>query len=138
MPKPTVTVIDEDTVVELTAAPAGEALWVDRAALVPSGWEEKPAGLCRGPLCIPIPADRRAEVVRGDAVDLAALARLRGQVIVHDDDRSTWVFGVPGSAGFAGDSVVAPDFALPDLAGRVHSLAEVRGRKVLVASWASW
>jgi peroxiredoxin len=33
---------------------------------------------------------------------------------------------------------MAPDFTLPDLAGRPHSLAEQRGNKVLLVVWASW
>ena len=32
----------------------------------------------------------------------------------------------------------APDFTLPDLEGRQHSLSDYRGRKVFLASWASW
>jgi len=32
----------------------------------------------------------------------------------------------------------APDFALPDLADRVHRLSDYRGRKVLLVTWASW
>jgi peroxiredoxin len=32
----------------------------------------------------------------------------------------------------------APDFTLPDLAGRPHSLAEHRGEKVLLVAYASW
>ena len=32
----------------------------------------------------------------------------------------------------------APDFALPDLAGELHTLSEHRGKKVLLATWASW
>ncbi len=35
-------------------------------------------------------------------------------------------------------SLEAPDFALPDLAGRLHTLSEQRGRKVLLVAWASW
>ncbi|TAJ31410.1 MAG: redoxin domain-containing protein, partial [Reyranella sp.] len=35
-------------------------------------------------------------------------------------------------------SLEAPDFTLPDLDGKTHSLAEQRGKKVLLVSWASW
>ncbi|NDG42002.1 MAG: TlpA family protein disulfide reductase, partial [Betaproteobacteria bacterium] len=32
----------------------------------------------------------------------------------------------------------APDFELPDLAGQTHRLSDYRGKKVLLATWASW
>jgi hypothetical protein len=35
-------------------------------------------------------------------------------------------------------SLEAPDFSLPDLDGRAHSLSEHRGRKVLLVAHASW
>jgi peroxiredoxin len=35
-------------------------------------------------------------------------------------------------------SLEAPDFSLPDLAGRRHTLSEHRGRKVLLVAYASW
>jgi peroxiredoxin len=35
-------------------------------------------------------------------------------------------------------SLQAPDFGLPDLDGRRHRLSDYRGKKVLLAAWASW
>jgi hypothetical protein len=35
-------------------------------------------------------------------------------------------------------SLEAPDFTLPDLDGRRHSLAEHRGKKVFLVAYASW
>jgi peroxiredoxin len=32
----------------------------------------------------------------------------------------------------------APDFTLPDLAGRMHTLSDHRGKKVLLIAYASW
>ena len=35
-------------------------------------------------------------------------------------------------------SLEAPDFTLPDLDGRPHSLSEHRGKKVFLVAYASW
>jgi peroxiredoxin len=34
--------------------------------------------------------------------------------------------------------LTAPDFTLPDLAGKPHTLSHLRGKKVLLVTWASW
>jgi len=136
-----ITVVHEGRAASLAGEARGDDLWVAGPELARTlGWELKPEGLCRGALCIPVPPGRRAEFVRPDgAVNLAALARLRGQAIAHDDEGSAWVFGPsPEVRAGAAWSLRAPDFTLPDLEGRPHSLAEARGKKVLLASWASW
>jgi len=133
-------VIFEDTLASVTAEAVGEELWLAPAELGRIGWSLEAAGLCRGPLCVPIPPARKAELVRGDgAVSLTALARHRGQAVAHDGERSVWVFGRPGEVRDAiRRSCEAPDFTLPDLEDRLHSLSHLRGRKVLLNSWASW
>jgi hypothetical protein len=136
-----ITVVYEDRVASLAGEADDGGLWVAGPELARTlGWELKPEGLCRGPLCIPVPPARRAELVRADgAVDLAALARHRGQAIAHDEERSVWAFGPSSEVrSDVARSLVAPDFTLPDLEGRPHTLSAERGRKVLLASWASW
>ena len=52
---------------------------------------------------------------------------------------TAWVCGRPGDVRAAtARTLLAPDFTLPDLAGTPHTLSAFRGRKVLLASWASW
>jgi hypothetical protein len=98
----------------------------------------KPEGLCHGDdVCVPLPRD--AGMMRGDRLDLAAAWRRSGQPAVHDDAARVWVLGTGAaqrSAGLA--SLQAPDFALPDLDGRLHRLSAHRGHKVFLATWASW
>jgi AhpC/TSA family len=124
------------------AAPEGDNLWLSLDELrTATGWELKPQGACLADVCVPIPAGREAEFLRagGKQFNLAALARAQGQPVVHDDAHSVWVFGETAAVrNNALRSLQAPDFTLPDLDGRLHSLSDYRGKKVLLVSWASW
>ena len=54
-------------------------------------------------------------------------------------DGGVWVLGTAAADRAAAlRSLEAPDFTLPDRTGRLHSLSEHRGKKVLLVSWASW
>jgi hypothetical protein len=136
-----VTVIHEDRVTEIGGARAsGDRLWlvkddVHRA----TGFALKPEGLCRDETCVPVPRGRESEFVQGDAIDIAAFWRHMGHPVASDGTGDTWVLGTgPGERARALSSLQAPDFALPDLDGRRHALAEQRGKKVLLVTWASW
>jgi hypothetical protein len=118
----------------------GERLWLSSSELeAATGWSPRPEGYCRGSVCVPVPAGREREFLRGDRIDAAGLWRHLGQPLEHSEDGRTWVFGT-GAADRAGalSSLEAPDFSLPDRSGRRHSLSEHRGKKVLLVSWASW
>ena len=136
-----VTILTEDGAVEAPmVAGAPGALWLDAAAAErATGWSLKPEGLCRGDVCVPVPAGRTAEFVQDNEVDLAAFWRLMGRPAVHDEDGAVWSLGA-GAADRTERlrSLEAPDFALPDLAGRTHRLTDQRGRKVFLVTWASW
>jgi AhpC/TSA family len=118
----------------------GDDLWLSPADLErATGWMLKPEGLCRASVCIPVPPARAAEFVRPAAVNAAAFWRHIGNPIAHDATGETWVLGT-GAADRASalQSLEAPDFTLPDLAGNPASLSQQRGKKVLLATWASW
>lgn len=124
------------------AAAEGGDLWVPADELpAASGWELRPEGACRGGVCVPIPRGREGEFLRERPArfNLAALARLLAEPVVHDDKHGVWFFG-EGAAGrrMEMQSLRAPDFTLPDLDGRPHSLADYRGKKVFLVFWASW
>jgi hypothetical protein len=118
----------------------GDALWLDGPAIdAATGWAWKPEGLCHGDVCVPLPPSSKDSLVRDGRLDIAAMWRRSGQPVVHDSARRTWVFGSGASQrGAALATLQAPDFELPDLSGRVHHLSQYRGRKVLLATWASW
>ena len=106
------------------ACAEGDALWLDAAAIEEAtGWTWKPEGLCRGDACVPLPRAGKDEgedtFVRDGRLDLAAIWRLSGQPVVRDAASRTWVLGtgsVQRAAAIA--TLLAPDFALPDLAGK--------------------
>jgi hypothetical protein len=64
---------------------------------------------------------------------------LEGLPAARDADGAAWAFAEGAAerpSALAGSE--APDFALPDLAGKVHKLSDYRGQKVFLVSWASW
>jgi AhpC/TSA family protein len=119
---------------------SGGALWLSGDDLKRvSGWEHKPQGFCKGDICMPVPAARARELVDGSRYNLASLANLVGQPVVSDEEHHAWCFGeAAAERKRVLTSLDAPDFTLPDLDGKMHSLSDYRGKKVLVVSWASW
>jgi hypothetical protein len=122
------------------ALASGNSLWLSRENIEQAlGWSWKPEGLCRDETCVPLPREQASALVRDDRLDIAGLWTHMGQPVVHDEASGTWVFGVGSTerAQVLGE-LTAPDFALPDLDGRMHQLSEHRGKKVLLVTWASW
>ena len=117
-------------------APSGDALWLSAAdALRITGWELKPEGMCRGELCVPLPAG----MARDGQIDVAAFWGHIGAPLAHDAGGIVWSLGTAASERRQSlETLAAPDFTLPDLAGAAHSLSDLRGKKTLLVTWASW
>ena len=98
-----------------------------------TGWEVKPEGACRGEVCIPLPAGS----LEDGQVDLARFAEGTRRPLLHDEQAGVWSLG-PEGGGRAMTSVQAPDLVLPTLTGEPFPLSALRGKKVLIAAWASW
>jgi hypothetical protein len=98
-----------------------------------TGWTLKPEGMCRDERCVPLPAS----AVKGNDVDVEAFwQKLGGPVIASDD---VWALGAPPDERNAAlEGLQAPDFTLPDIDGVPRTLSQLRGKKVFVATWASW
>jgi hypothetical protein len=115
---------------------AADGLWVTAEdAERATGWSLKPEGMCRDALCVPLPP----AALRGKRVDLAAFWRKLDNVVLSDESGTVWVLGTGAAArnqALAG--LTAPDFTLPDLDGVPHRLSDLRGKKIFLASWASW
>ena len=122
------------------ASVEGDALWLPREAMAElTGWKLTPEGLCREDVCVPVPAEEAAQYVGGDAANVAAFWRRLGRPLRHDAHGTVWVLGDAATdRGQELRRLVAPDFVLPDLAGKPHALSALRGRKVLLWTWASW
>ncbi len=130
----------EQVTTGLDAQAAGSALWLNARDLERvTGWVHKAEGFCKGDVCIPVPAALKANVVDGDRFNLVSLAGLLGRPVVADPEHQVWCIGeAAADRKRTLTSLDAPDFTLPDLAGRMHSLSDHRGKKVFLVSWASW
>ncbi len=129
---------------EVSAEPHGEELWLKLSELTAvSGWQLKPEGVCKEEICVPVPDTRRLALIRdggsGAMFNLTEFARLIDQPFARDEKTGVWYFG---PAGWEWKdrltSREAPDFSLPDLGGEMHTLSELRGKKVFLLFWASW
>jgi hypothetical protein len=130
--------IDEGTSHDVEASVAAGRVFVSAAALArATGWTLKPEGLCRDAVCVPV--RDRASLTGPAGVDLAAFAAALGRPLALDlDERAAALGTAAADRGAALASLEAPDFALPDLAGRRHTLSEHRGKKALLVAYASW
>lgn len=118
-------------------------LWITTADLQrATRFELKPQGVCRDELCFPLPKSRRDEFVRKSGgkswFNLLAFAQLVHQPVAHDQALATWYFGLRSDQRTNLSSLEAPNFTLPDMQGQNHSLADFRGKKILLITWASW
>ena len=99
-----------------------------------TGWHIKPEGLCQGDICVPAP-----DAVRGDGtVDVVAVADRLGMPVVHDAENNVWSLGPATLSGHALITAVAPDVPLMSFDGTPFALSSLRGRKVILAAWASY
>ena len=139
------TVIYDGKATEVSAAPeVSSDFWITTSDLTrATRFVIKPQGVCRDELCFPLPKNHAAEFVSKKGAttwfNLSNFARLIKQSFVADQKNNIWYFGVRGEDqnGYLA-SLEAPNFTLPDLNGKLHSLSDFRGKKVLLVTWASW
>jgi hypothetical protein len=131
------------TEVTVSAEPSRD-LWVTMKDLTrATGFVVKPQGVCRDELCFPIPKARKSQFItkKGSATwfNLSEFARLVKQPVATDEQNGVWYFGArPDAQNAYLQSLDAPNFTLPDMNGRMRSLSDFRGKKVLLLTWASW
>jgi AhpC/TSA family len=100
-----------------------------------TGWSTRPEGFCQGDVCVPA-----GKAVRDDGlVDLREFADRLGRPLVEEPEHAVAALGESARQRAENlQSLIAPDFELPDLTGRMHRLSDYRGKKVLLAAYASW
>lgn len=98
-----------------------------------TGWVLKPEGACKGDRCVPLPAIDPAS----KTVDIRLLSETLGMPIVEDSALGLYAVG-PESGGPLLASAECPEITLPDVDGKEFSISSLRGRKVVIVSWASW
>ena len=138
------TIVYDDAATEINPANQEPGqLWITTSDLTRStGFEIKPQGVCRKELCFPLPKAQKQDFVRKNAgknwFNLLAFAQLVQQPVAHDDALSIWYFGLRADQRQTLASLQAPDFTLPDMNGKMHSLHDFHGKKVFLITWASW
>jgi hypothetical protein len=132
------TLIDQDRARDVAARVEGGRVRLSAEALRDAlGWELHEGTLCNDAMCVPLPAGSR--LGEDGVFDLAEVAATLGRPLALDVDAGAALLGVSaGERAQTLGSLVAPDFTLPDLAGRAHTLSSFRGKKVFMVAWASW
>lgn len=129
---PPFVLLDAGRAARVDAAIDAEAVRIDAAAIEAAlGWHLEPKGLCRGDVCIPTAGAEQG------SLELEALAAALRRPVAIDVEAGAAYLGRPAAAGISAGRA-APDFTLPDAAGRPVTLSEHKGSKVLLAAWASW
>ena len=132
------TLIEQDGARDVAARmEGGRVLMSAEAVREALGWELHEGTLCNDAMCVPLPAGSR--LGEGGVFDLAEVAATLDRPLALDADAHAGFLGVSaGERAQALGSLMAPDFTLPDLAGRPHTLSSYRGKKVFMVAWASW
>jgi peroxiredoxin len=131
----TLTLLDADGASHVLAGDSQTVDGSDLAAV--TGWALKPAGLCRGEVCVPLRG--RAVDAGAGRVDLAEWAAALGYALATDSEHSVAALAPPAhTAAPLEVGSDAPDLELPDVDGVSHSLSELAGRKRVLVTWASW
>lgn len=99
-----------------------------------TGWDAKPEGMCQGDICVPAPG----ALTTDGRVDIERAAQVLGMPIVADETHGVRALGPASLSGHALTTAVVPDIELQTFDGESFRLSSLRGRKVVLAAWASY
>lgn len=95
-----------------------------------TGWSIRDEGACKDDVCIPLPDGPLTPEVLSDRLNMA---------IASDAEHGLLALGPPVQGGRALDSATAPvDLEFEDFEGNTVRLADIRGSRTVVVSWAPW
>ncbi len=101
-----------------------------------TGWVIKPQGACKGEACVPLPDKARQA---DGTLNALVISECLGMPLVSDAAHDLWAMGPEsGLTGRALTTAIAPELVLPDVNGVPFRLSSLRGKKVLLTTWASW
>ncbi|BDD05612.1 redoxin domain-containing protein [Aureibacter tunicatorum] len=133
---------DNKTSVEASKLSDGK-LWIKESELKAStGYELKSSGICYPELDICIPAHQQGWTQSIDNekwINVSAISQYLGQACVNNKDKSIWSLGIlPERRSKMLESNLAPDFSMLDIHGETVTLSKLKGKKVLIVTWATW
>jgi peroxiredoxin len=132
------TFLADDEIITAAVTVKDQALLIEPASMEALlGWHVRDNTLCRDDRCLPLA--QNPHLMQGDKIDLTALARLLEIPLAIEKSAQIMALGqAPDELAGSLRDGIAPDFTLPDLAGKQHTLSDHRGRKTLLVTWASW
>lgn len=115
-------------------------LWLSNDEFtIATGWELKPEGFCKDDICVPANTPGTARLIKDRRVNASGFWRHLGHPVANDQNGHVWAFGASArDRALALQSAEALDFSLPDLNGKTTTLSDLHGKKVVLATWASW
>jgi hypothetical protein len=95
-----------------------------------TGWAIKTEGACKADVCVPLDQSK--------GFNLASTAERLRMAMVHDEKAGIWALGPESLGDRALVSAIAPELVLNDLNGKEFRLSSLRGKKVVIVSWAPY
>ena len=144
MPTNQLTILANDQTTKITVfEDNSDTLWIKANELqAATGFELKKSGACYDPLniCIPLLEEGfTQENEAGQWLNVSKLADRLGQACIADESRTVWSLGlIPEVRKAMLESAIAPDFAIEDIHGETVRLSDLKGKKVLIVTWATW
>lgn len=144
MPSTQITILANGQITEVSAYQNdSQSLWIKADEIkAATGFELKSSGVCYDPLSICIPLSENGFVQEKEDskwLNVSKLADRLDQPLVTDEHRSIWSLGtIPTARKVMLDTGLAPNFAMEDIHGETVRLSDLRGKKVLIVTWATW